>query len=186
MRRTGVVNPQGNELGEAYRTITPQPYNFRVENYFDANRNTVRVDTEDQQPAYESADPTSARFAQFTPSGSGSTAHVAMQPGPGGSVRPGWFTDLYTFDLLDDKTQEDRDATGSNPANLITQFLHDPNQNLIGVIKPEGNIVERDYDERDLLIATRVGNIADNLPSPYGRGAGGEGVPPTAAARRRR
>ena len=59
-------------------------------------------------------------FAQFTPSGSGSTAHVRMQPGPGGSVRPGWFTNLYTFDLLDNKIEDDIDATGSTPANLVT------------------------------------------------------------------
>ena len=158
------TNPRGfttrydrNELGEVYRTISPQPYNFRVETYFDANRNTVRVDTEDLQPAFDSADPTSAAYAQFTPSGSGNTAHVAMRPGPGGSVRPGWFTNLFTFDILDDKTEEDIDATGSTPANLVTTFLYDPNQNLIQITKPQGNIVEFDYDERNLRIAVRVG-----------------------------
>ena len=74
-----VTDPRGfttrydrNELGEVYRTISPQPYNFRVETYFDANRNVTRVDTEDLQPAFDSADPSSAVFAQFTPSGSGS------------------------------------------------------------------------------------------------------------------
>jgi RHS repeat-associated protein len=149
-----------NELGEVYRTISPQPYNFRVETYFDANRNVVRVDTEDLQPAYDSSDPTSARFAQFTPSGSGNTAHVAMRPSPGGSVRPRWFTNLFTFDLLDNKTQDDIDATGSTPANLITGYLYDPNQNLIQITKPEGNIVEFDYDERDFQIAVRVGRDA--------------------------
>ena len=56
---------------------------------------SIRVDTEDLQPAFDSADPSSAAYAQFTPSGSGNTAHVPMQPGPGGSVRPGWFTNLY-------------------------------------------------------------------------------------------
>ncbi len=162
-----VTDPRGfttrydrNELGEAYRTISPQPYNFRVETYFDANRNVTRVDTEDLQPAFGSADPSSALFAQFTPSGSGSTAHVPMQPGPGGSVRPGWFTNLYAFDLLDDKIEEDIDATGSTPANLVTTFLYDPNQNLIQTTKPEGNLVEFDYDERNLRIATRVGRDA--------------------------
>jgi hypothetical protein len=162
-----VTSPRGfttrfdrNELGEAYRTISPQPYNFRVETYFDANRNVVRVDTEDLQPAYDSSDPTSARFAQFTPSGSNNTAHVAMQPGPGGSVRPGWFTNLFTFDLLDNKIQDDIDATGSTPANLITNYVFDPNQNQIQITKPEGNIVEMDYDERNLKIATRVGRDA--------------------------
>ena len=143
-----------------------EPYNFRVESYFDANGNTVRVDTEDLQPAFDSADPTSAAYAQFTPSGSGSTAHVAMQPGSGGSIRPGWFTDLYTFGLLDDLIQQDIDATGSTPANLVTAFLYDPNQNLIQITKPEGNLVEYDYDERNLRIAVRVGNIAGGPPVP--------------------
>ena len=162
-----VTDPRGfttrydrNELGEAYRTISPQPYNFRVETYFDANRNVTREDTEDLQPAFDSADPSSAVFAQFTPSGSGYTAHVPMQPGPGGSVRPGWFTNLYTFDLLDNKIEEDIDATGSTPANLVTTFLYDPNQNLIQTTKPQGNIVEYDYDERNLRIAIRVGRDA--------------------------
>ncbi len=170
-----VTDPRGfttrydrNELGEAYRTISPQPYNFRVETYFDANRNVTRVDTEDQQPAFGSADPSSALFAQFTPSGSGSTAHVPMQPGPGGSVRPGWFTNLYTFDLLDDKIEEDIDATGSTPANLVTTFLYDPNQNLIQTTKPQGNIVEYDYDERNLRIAVRVGRDMSLTPPEPG------------------
>jgi RHS repeat-associated protein len=153
-----------NELGEAFRTISPQPYNFTVEKYFDANRNATRLDTEDQQPAYTSSDPASACYAQFTPSGSGGTAHVPMQPGPGGSVRPGWFTNLYQFDLLDNKTQDDIDATGSNPANLITGYLYDPNQNLIQITKPQGNIVEYDYDERNLRIATRVGMVPGGEP----------------------
>ncbi len=170
-----VTDPRGfttrydrNELGEAYRTISPQPYNFRVETYFDANRNVTRVDTEDQQPAFGSADPSSALFGQFTPSGSGYTAHVPMQPGPGGSVRPGWFTNLYAFDLLDDKIEEDIDATGSTPANLVTTFLYDPNQNLIQTTKPQGNIVEYDYDERNLRIATRVGRDMSLTPPEPG------------------
>ncbi len=170
-----VTDPRGfttrydrNELGEAYRTISPQPYNFRVETYFDANRNVTRVDTEDQQPAFGSADPTSALFAQFTPSGSGNTAHVPMQPGPGGSVRPGWFTNLYAFNLLDDKIEEDIDATGSTPANLVTTFLYDPNQNLIQTTKPQGNIVEYDYDERNLRIAVRVGRDMSLTPPEPG------------------
>ncbi len=170
-----VTDPRGfttrydrNELGEAYRTISPQPYNFRVETYFDANRNVTRVDTEDQQPAFGSADPSSALFGQFTPSGSGYTAHVPMQPGPGGSVRPGWFTNLYSFNLLDDKIEEDIDATGSTPANLVSTFLYDPNQNLIQTTKPQGNIVEYDYDERNLRIAVRVGRDMSLTPPEPG------------------
>ena len=85
-----------------------------------------------------------------------------IRPGPGGSVRPGWFTNLFTFDLLDDLIEQDIDATGSTPANLLTTYLYDPNQNRIQVTKPEGNIVEYDYDERNLPIATRVGKVRHN------------------------
>ena len=49
-----------SEMGEVYRTTSPAPYNYRVEKYYDANRNVVRMDTEDQQVAYESGDPTDA------------------------------------------------------------------------------------------------------------------------------
>ncbi len=154
-----------NELGELYRTTSPQPYLFQVENQFDANRNTVRVDTQDMQPLYGSSDPTSACFAQFTPSGSGSTAQVPMQPGPGGTVRAGWFTNLYTFDLLNNLVEQDLDATGSTPASLVSTYLYDPNQNLVQVTRPNGNIVEYDYDERNLRIAQRVGmSIAAGEP----------------------
>ena len=94
-----VTDPRGfttrfdrNELGEIYRTIGPQPYNFRVETYFDANRNVTRVDTEDWQPLFASSDLTSPEYAQIVPTGSGFTANVPMQAGPGsgiGGVRPG-------------------------------------------------------------------------------------------------
>jgi RHS repeat-associated protein len=157
-----------NELGEAYRIISPQPYNFVVEIYFDANRNVVRIDTQDFQPAFQSADPASAGFGHFSPSGSGFTAHVPMQPGPGGSVRPGWFTDLFFFDILDNKVKDDVDATGSTPANLITQYLRDPNENVIAVVKPEGNMVEFDHDERDLVIAVRIGGVSAAVAPPVG------------------
>ncbi len=52
---------------------------------------------------------------QFTPSGSGNTAHVPMQPGPGGSVRPGWFTNLYSFDLLDDRSKRTSTPPAPHP-----------------------------------------------------------------------
>ncbi len=151
-----------NEMGEIYRVTSPAPYNFRVETSYDANRNVIQVDTEDLQVQYNSSDPTSSGYGTFTPSGSGTTAHVPMIPGPGGILRPGWFSNLMSYDILDDKTEEDIDATGSAPANLVTQYGYDANQNLIKLIKPAGNIVEYDYDERNLKIAERVGYDANN------------------------
>ena len=161
-----VTDPRGfttrydrNELGDVYRTTAPAPYNFHIETYYDANRNVTRVDTEDLQPAYDSADPTSACYAQFTPSGSGTAALVPMKFGPGGASRPGWFTNLYEYDVLDNKIEQDIDATGSTPSSLVTRYAYDPNQNLIQITKPEGNLAEYDYEERDLRIAERIGYV---------------------------
>jgi len=46
----------------------------------------------------------------------------------------------------------------STRSSLVTTYQYDFNQNLIKTTKPEGNTVEYDYDERDKMIATRVGN----------------------------
>ncbi|WP_093281801.1 RHS repeat-associated core domain-containing protein [Verrucomicrobium sp. GAS474] len=146
-----------NELGAIYRTTSPEPYAFRVETYYDANRNVIRVDTEDRQPLYDSIDPTSSGYGHFSPTGSGATAHVPMTSGPGGALRPGWFSNLMAYDLLDNKIEEDIDATGSTPASLLTRYAYDANQNLVQITKPAGNTVEYDYDERNLRIAERVG-----------------------------
>ena len=166
---TAVTDPRGfttvterNEVGGVYRVISPAPYNFTTELYFDANGNVTRTDTQDQQVQFDSADPTSPDYGQFTPTGSGSTAHAPMTAGPGGTVRPGWFTNLYTYNILGWKTQEDIDATGSNPSSLTTTYSFDPNGNIIKITKPEGNIVEYDYDERNIRIARRVGYTAIN------------------------
>ncbi len=166
---TAVTDPRGftaiverNEMGGIYRTISPAPYNFTVETYYDANGNVTRADTQDMQVQYDSSDPTSPDYGQFTPTGSGFTAHAPMIAGPGGTVRPGWFTNLYSYNILDWKTQDDIDATGSNPANLITAYSFDPNGNVIQVTRPEGNIIEYDYDERNIRIAQRIGYTATN------------------------
>ena len=78
-------------------------------------------------------------------------------PGPGGAVRPGCFTNLFTFDLLDNRIERDLDATGSSPANLVYTYAYDFNQNLITILSPLKKLTELDWDERDLNIAVRVG-----------------------------
>ena len=147
-----VTDPRGfttyydrNEMGEIY--CSTDAAGNQVQTYYDANRNVVRVDVQDNQPSYAS-NSLSAEYAQIVPTGSGSTAEVPMQAGPGGTVRSGWFTNLYSFDLLDNKTQDDIDATRSSPASLATTYTFDADQNLIQVTKPADNIVEFDYDER--------------------------------------
>ncbi len=167
-----VTDPNGNttsylrtEMGEQYLRTGPAPYLFQTQQYYDSNRNTTRVDTQDQQVAYESLDPNDPDFAQFIPSGNGSSAaNIPMQSGPGGTIRPGWFTNLYTFDILDDRIQDDIDATGSNPASLVTSYSFDANQNAIQITRPNGNNVQFDYDERDLKIAQRIGYVPGSDP----------------------
>jgi len=148
-----------NELGEAWRVTSPAPYEYRTETYYDANRNVIREDVEDKVVAFASDDPTDANYAKFLPTGSGTTAHVPTKAGPGGTDRPGWFSNYYTYDLLDNRISESIDATGSYPDRLVTTYEYDSNRNLIRVTKPEGNTVEYDYDERNLQIATRIGYV---------------------------
>lgn len=152
-----------NELGEVYRTAAAAPYGFHVETFYDANRNVTRVDTQDMAVQYVGNDPSDPNYAQILPTGSGSTANLPMQPGAGGPVRPGWFSNLYTFDLLDNPITEDLDATGSTPSSLITASAFDFNQNLIKVTRPLGNTIESDYDERNLRFATRVGGASGSV-----------------------
>jgi RHS repeat-associated protein len=157
---------QRTEMGEEYLRTSPAPYSFQVQTYYDANRNVNRVDTQDQQVEYTSSDPSDAGYAHFVPTGSSSAgiANVPMQDGPGGTVRSGWFTNLYSYDILDDKIEDDIDATGSTPATLVTTYAYDANQNLISVTKPDGNIIAYDYDERNLQIATAVGYVSNSNP----------------------
>jgi RHS repeat-associated protein len=155
--RNNTTTFERNELGEPYRTTSPAPYNYAVETSYDANRNVIQVDTQDVIVKYTTNDPGDPAYAKFIPTGQGSTANLPTRPGPGGSVRPGWFSDLFGFDLLDNKIEEDIDATGSSPASLVTTFAYDFNQNLVKIIKPLTNTIEQDYDERNLKIAIRVG-----------------------------
>ena len=152
-----------DELGRVYRTTSPAPYNYRSETWYDANGNVIRVDVEDKLVQFASDDPADPAYATFEPTGSGYVTHVPTKAGPGGTIRPGWFVNRYSFDLLDHKVQDDLDATGSADDRLATGYEYDPNGNLIKVTKPEGNIVEYDYDERDLRIATRTGYVADSV-----------------------
>jgi len=144
--------------------VSPQPAGtrYRTELHFDAHRNVIREDIEDKFVRYQSEDPSEAGYGHFSPTGSHSTANVPMRKGHAGrQLRPGWFSNLRAYDLLDNLIEEDEDATGSHPDHLITSYQYDANQNLIKVIQPESNTVEYDYDERNLRIATRVGNAPD-------------------------
>lgn len=153
------IDPRGHttttartELGEAYRVTASTPYGYRREFYFDANRNTEREDIEDVVVDLDAGE-------HFTPTGNGTTANLPTTAGSGGSIRSGWFTNEYEYDLLDNKTKDEIDATGSTPNRLTTTYGYDANQNLVQVTKPDKNLIEYDYDERDLRIAQRVGEV---------------------------
>ncbi len=64
------------------------------------------MDTEDRQVQYDSDDITDPAYAKFTPTGSDGTANLPTKAGPGGNLRPGWFSNLFSFDLLDNKIEQ--------------------------------------------------------------------------------
>jgi len=157
-----------SELGEVFRSTSPEPLEYRRELFFDANRNLIREDTEDKIVAYSEDYPNSG-FAkvELTDVGVGdSMANFQINFGPGGATRPGWFTNLSDYDLLNNKIKASVDVEGSAPNRVETHFRYDKNENLILEIKPELNTIEIDYDERDLKIAERSGNKVSTVNGP--------------------
>lgn len=148
-----------NEIGQIYRITGPLPYEYKKEIHYDANGNVIREDIEDVVVEFDSDDTTSADYAKITPiiGATAGVAHLPTEAGDGGSIRSGWFVRQYEYDLVDKKVSESIEATGSTPATLVTEYEYDGNGNLTKIIKPLENIVEYDYDERDLQIAQRVG-----------------------------
>lgn len=78
------------------------------------------------------------------------------------STNPYW-TRKVAYDLLDqpvftlaevEPLLDDAALNVSTPGVIVTRMAYDPNQNLIRVIKPEGNQIAFLYDERDLLFQT--------------------------------
>ena len=72
-----------------------------------------------------------------------------------GPALSGFVHTVYRYNLLNDKTAEIRiPASG---VYLETTYEYDANQNLVAIRQPEGNRVERVYDERDLVYTTTRG-----------------------------
>jgi YD repeat-containing protein len=159
MNPLAVTNPRGyttvilrTELGEAYQVTSPDPYQYQRQLSYDANRNLTQEDIQDRQPQLDST-------MHFVPDQMGDAYNVPTVDGPGGLFRQGYFVNAFQYDLLDDLIQATLDD-GVTAGGLVTVFSYDRNQNRTQVTKPEGNIVEYDYDERNLLIAQRVGRMA--------------------------
>lgn len=152
------TNPRGftstidrTELGEAYRITTSAPYSFKREIWYDANRNLMRVDVEAKNVTLTEDKHVDVVLDDET------TANLPMTEEPGNSTRPGWFTQRYEYDILDDLKKEINEAVTSAPEGIVYRYGYDRNQNLILIEKPIGNRIEYDYDERDIQFAERAG-----------------------------
>ena len=164
-----VTDPRGfttrydrNELGEVYRTISPQPYNFRVETYFDANRNVDAGRYRGLSAGLRFGGPVNAAYAAVHAQRAAATRPTSpCGRVPAAACGPAGSRTSITFDLLDDKIEEDIDATGSTPASLVTTFLYDPNQNLIQITKPRGQYRR---------VRLRRAEPADRRPGGSGQG----------------
>ena len=149
-----------NEMGAPIRVregVRGETYLSLREFHYDANGNVIREFTEDLTVH-------TGENQRFTVERNGNTAHIPLQGGPGGRARNGWFVTERMFDLLDNVIEErieaaapDRAARDVDDQVLITRFRYDANENLIRIVKPEGNTVAYQHDERDLLIAEQHG-----------------------------
>lgn len=157
--RTGTKT---NELGETFDTavsVAALSPLVRHRLYFDRNRNVVRQDIANFTPLTDANGDLT-----FDTTGVGSQSVSIFN-----TADMGWLTHFFRYDFLDDLIEEDLDATrpaesGGASGRLVTRYAYDPNQNPIRVRQPEGNLIEFDYDERDLMIAQRVGREDGNGP----------------------
>ena len=64
-------------------------------------------------------------------------------------------TTTYVYDILDNRTERREEVSTSE--TLVTRYEYDANENVVRLVQPEGNVVERTYDERDLVFSSTVG-----------------------------
>jgi len=67
----------------------------------------------------------------------------------------GWVHTIYNYNALNDKTREIKIPQAG--VYLETHYEYDANQNIIAIQQPEGNRIERVYDERDLVYQSTRG-----------------------------
>jgi RHS repeat-associated protein len=124
-----------NQLNQVVESQSEAPFRDTILFFYDANDNLVRKDVENKVPTTTGGKP------NFTTGGNFSTT----------AGTPAFFSNLYTYDILDKQVKDDEDATGSAPSRVVTQFRYDPNRNPTQVIQPAGNSVRYQYDERNLV-----------------------------------
>ena len=83
-----------------------------------------------------------------------------------------WIETTYTYDLLNHPLTitEDIGPDPNNPGTILkrtTTFAYDNNENMIQVTKPEGNVIQYVYDERDMIHQViRDPNVGQPAPAP--------------------
>lgn len=80
--------------------------------------------------------------------------------GTAGPDLSGWVHTVYQYNSLNDRTKEIK--IPRSDTYLETVYEYDKNQNLIAIQQPEGNRVERVYDERDLVYQATAGAGTDD------------------------
>lgn len=77
-------------------------------------------------------------------------ASVSTTPGVGD-----WVDRTSVYDILDHRVQATVEVDAGT--TLTTDYRYDGNENLVRVSRPEGTVVQADYDERDLLFKVHNG-----------------------------
>jgi RHS repeat-associated protein len=150
-----------NELNQVASAQTQAPFRYVSQFFYDANNNLIQRNTEDRvavltdlRPTLAPGGPAPVNLMDKNAALNFTTARTQVNNtalAAPGAAAAGFFREVLTYDLLDNLIETKRDAIGSNPAVLTTQYFYDRNENLIQVIQPEGNVVNRQFDERDLL-----------------------------------
>lgn len=79
--------------------------------------------------------------------------------GTTGSNLSGWVHTVYGYNALNDKVSQTQ--IPEEGVYLTTTYEYDKNQNLVAIQQPEGNRVERIYDERDQVYQSTRGAGTD-------------------------
>ena len=156
-----------DSLAHPDRRSTVEPAQIRVERYYDDVGNMVRrIDGRGNDTLYEvnalnqvvrSQQEEPYRYERvFEYDENDNVVRDSRQNADTNGPGLGDFVSTsYRYDILDNLIEQREEV--STDEILVTRFLYDRNENLVRVIQPAGNIVDRVYDERDLLYSSTRG-----------------------------